>query len=158
MRSFGALIVKHTLEWAGGRRDAAELGARVDPSRISEELDEWKLLPLRHLTRHFRRPLRLAPYATAVQIRKQAHLGSAASGTPMVFSLDRMSIHRPGDPVPLSAQVWMEIECNEPGRRTLRDLGDLAGKITASLGQAPHSLTKPEFAARLLGWGDGDDR
>ncbi|MFI7048564.1 hypothetical protein [Streptosporangium sandarakinum] len=147
MRAFGALVAKHTLEWRDGRRDAAELAVRVDPRRAEESLQDWELLPLRHLARYFHQRLPLSPYATAVQVRKQARLGTA-----LALSLDRTSISRPADPKPLDERTWLEIECNEPGRGTLRELGDLAGKITAAVGRAPHELTKPEMAARLMGW------
>ena len=50
-RSICWLVLKDTVVWEKGRRDAFEIAVRIDPQRVEEALDDWSLMPLTRLER-----------------------------------------------------------------------------------------------------------
>jgi hypothetical protein len=155
IREVAWLVVKQTLVWWQGRRDAVELGARIHPTTAGESLRDWSLLPLQHLAKLYRRQLDLQPYAVTTQLRRKMDISNGTGGV-LSLTLDRASVRRADDGKGrLGEHAWLEIESNQADGRSLRDLAGWAETISLHLGSGPYELAKPAHAARLLGWRAG---
>ncbi|WP_189077173.1 hypothetical protein [Mangrovihabitans endophyticus] len=140
------LVMKETLLWAQGRRDALEIADRIDGVALSEALTTWSAQPLIRLGRRFGGPLSLHAFGAATQRRTQARAVSEF-GT-LGMSVDETTIRDTHNRA-VSVDRWLEVETNQSELRCLRGLTEWADLISAALGSSPFEESKPERIARL---------
>lgn len=154
-RELAWLVLKQTMCWDQGRRDAVEYAVRVRPGAVGEALTDWSLLPLEQLSRALGRKPELRPYALTTQRRGKVDIASDA-GSLLSMSVDHSTI-RPasradGDGDGAMECRWLEIESNQTDGRSIRRLAEWARTIADYLGAEPSRWTKPGFAAASFGW------
>jgi hypothetical protein len=155
LKDLAWLLLKQTVLWEVGRRDTVEYGARIAPRRLAATLGNRRLLPLRELGRLGHGHRALDAYAVATQLRRKLDVLSPHDVL-ISLSFDGTTLKHPSpEQRELATLRWVEVECNQPDRRALHSLREVARAITGELATEPYDLTKPACAARCLGWRPG---
>lgn len=148
MKRYRWMVLKETVRWVDGRREALELGAEIP--LVGVELDTSP--PMQRLNRRLGvSSTDLVPYATATQRRRKA-LWPAGEET-LSFALDS-AILTPADrrDAQPSHSWWLEVEANEGDEHALDLLDQARNAIAQVIRQQEVRTSKPQEAALLCGW------
>jgi len=151
LKGTGWMVLKETVRWCAGRREALEFGEMMPHDAFSQRLRSKACAPIARLHERLLHEgqLELAPFVKLVQRRRKMTL-QLPTGFPLPISLDTVEFWPTGDAGEPRYHWWFEAEVNTSDARAIEALDVFAETISRTLGREPDVRTKPDILAESL--------
>jgi len=152
LKGTGWLVLKETVRWCAGRREALEFGEMMPHQVFAQRVRTRDCAPVDRLHNRLlaEDPLELAPFVRLVQRRRKMTM-TLPSGFPLPITLDTTQSWPVDDEAAEPVfHWWFEAEVNTSDSRAISELDRLATMVSGLLGSRPVRRTKPEFLAESL--------
>ncbi|WP_433393150.1 hypothetical protein [Micromonospora sp. KLBMP9576] len=146
------LVAKETIQWVDGRRDVLEMTEYVPDVKALSSAQALAGRPGQHLSRRVPALGELRVFGYLAQRRTKAALLSEQQAT-VAVSCDAIELRDARSEL-VNTFAVVEVEVNQASRIDLDVLAGVADRFSAHFGLAPARTTKPQLAARGLGWND----